>query len=140
MVGSDVVGAGLGDGVGSVAVGAGLGDGVGSVVVGAGLGDGVGSVVVGAELGDEVGSGVGSVVVGAGVGSKVRQAYVSHDAKSTTPAPYAVQSIDATIRLLTATPVAVNSAWVSQCPSTWFTVTYLHCVSVSHVSKQSSSV
>ena len=141
-VGSEVDGCGVGprvgSGVGSEVDGARVGPGVGSEVDGAGVGPGVGSEVVGSGVvgaGDWVGDGVGERV-GMVSSSEVRQTYVFHDAKSMTPTPCAVQSIDATMSSLTGTPEAVNSVWYSQYPSTWFVVKYLHCVSVSHVSRQ----
>ena len=57
--------------VGAEVVGFGVGDGVAGAVVGDGVGDGVGPVVAGAWVGDGVGDGVGPVVAGASVGTAV---------------------------------------------------------------------
>ena len=77
MVGSELVGDGVGLGVGTELVGDGVGLGVGSELVGDGVGLGVGPELVGdgvglgvgsEPVGDGVGLGVGSELVGDGVG------------------------------------------------------------------------
>ena len=72
VVGSGIVGAGIGDGAGSDVVGPGICAGVGSAVVGAGLGGRLGSDVVGVAVGEKVASAsVGDSVVGADVGMEL---------------------------------------------------------------------